>query len=366
MKQTFKLLMALAVIVTVSTSVVSCDKLLRTKEYPYSSSLVVTQTETRGQGHLFVSTIDLKGGTKAVSGGMMTTLPGESAVTAYNEIVLSASADVNFASSDDNVIKVKKIDARSASLIYKSDGEAFIRVFFAEPGDGIDIPYDSRNFIPVEAIRFWMSGYNCDIGDKEGWRFAPEKDKYNWFTTTEPFDTINTERAQLVWQEYLWTDEEGNKYYNEMYDATGRTLEKFTLWPLNASQVDGWNYVQNNPSFYLDNFDALVSERWKDKMTSAGWQWIQQLPNSKIIKTENNNLGVILNDYSFTEMEGLKGPATEIARARWPKMGGTYKLCPEDFYFYVEDIDGKEKYFCVRHTSYDDDWYVPTDTRTCR
>ena len=360
-------LATLAVMVMVSVSTVSCDKLTQifsgVKEYPYSSSLVVKQTETRGEGHVFESSIDLKGNTQNISGGLMTTVPGESAVTSLNEIILGTTVEVNFASSDPSVIQVKTIDSNHCSLIYKSDGEAFVRVFFSEPGDGIDIPYESKVYIPVEAIRFWMDGYNCDIGDKAGWRFAPAKGKYDWLTGTEPYDSINSERAQLIYQEFKGYDENGEKWYHEVYDATGRTLEKFTVWPINASQVDGWNYVQNNQSFFLVNIRTKKGDK-KDKsfweeMTCSEWNWVEQLEGSHF---ENNSL--VLNDYSFTQMEDLKGPATEIPRGYWNDLGGTWKTCPEDFYFYVTDVDGKEKYFCVRHTSYDGDWNGPSRTRT--
>ena len=360
-------LATLAVMVMVSVSTVSCDKLTQifsgVKEYPYSSSLVVKQTETRGEGHVFESSIDLKGNTQNISGGLMTTVPGESAVTSLNEIILGTTVEVNFASSDPSVIQVKTIDSNHCSLIYKSDGEAFVRVFFSEPGDGIDIPYESKVYIPVEAIRFWMDGYNCDIGDKAGWRFAPAKGKYDWLTGTEPYDSINSERAQLIYQEFKGYDENGEKWYHEVYDATGRTLEKFTVGPINASQVDGWNYVQNNQSFFLVNIRTKKGDK-KDKsfweeMTCSEWNWVEQLEGSHF---ENNSL--VLNDYSFTQMEDLKGPATEIPRGYWNDLGGTWKTCPEDFYFYVTDVDGKEKYFCVRHTSYDGDWNGPSRTRT--
>ena len=362
-----KSLATLAVMVMVSVSTVSCDKLTQifsgVKEYPYSSSLVVKQTETRGEGHVFESSIDLKGNTQNISGGLMTTVPGESAVTSLNEIILGTTVEVNFASSDPSVIQVKTIDSYHCSLVYKSDGEAFVRVFFSEPGDGIDIPYESKVCIPVEAIRFWMDGYNCDIGDKAGWRFAPEKGKYDWLTGTEPYDSINSERAQLIYREKNKYSPEGEDWYDEMYDATGRTLEKFTLWPLNASQVDGWNYVQNNGSFFNVNFPYNGYDEYKKKMTCADWKWIQQFPNFHTNKKDGRTV-ISYTDFSFTEMEGLKGPATEIARTYWEMFGGTWKYCPEDFYFYVTDVDGKEKYFCVRHTSYEGDWNGPENTLT--
>lgn len=360
-----KSLVPLAVIVLVSAGAVSCDKLTQifsgVKEYPYSSSLIIKQTETRGEGHVFESSIDLKGNTQNISGGLMTTVPGESAVTSFSNIELYATEDVNIVSSDPDVIQVKQTDSRHWSLVYKSDGEAFIRVFFAEPGDGIDIPYDSKVYIPVEAIRFWMGGYNCDIGDKAGWRFAPAKGKHDWLTGTEPYDTINSERAQLIYHEFMGYDENGEKWYEEMYDFTGRTLEKFTLWPLNASQVDGWNYEQKNRSFFMVNF-SNYEEKYKENMTCANWKWIQNLPDCNNPGRKAGDL--TLFDYPFTAMEGLKGPSSEIARGHWEENGGTWKICPEDFYFYVTDVDGKEKYFCVRHTSYDGDWNVPYPTRT--
>ena len=368
-----KSLATLAVMVMVSVSTVSCDKISQifsgVKEYPYSSSLVVKQTETRGEGHVFESSIDLKGNTQNISGGLMTTVPGESAVTSLNEIILGTTVEVNFASSDPSVIQVKTIDSNHCSLIYKSDGEAFVRIFFSEPGDGIDIPYESKVYIPVEAIRFWMGGYNCDIGDKAGWRFAPAKGKYDWLTGTEPFDTINSERAQLVYRERYKYSPEGEDWYEELYDATGRTLEKFTLWPLNASKVDGWNYVQNNPVFFRINYQyKFANDKYKElikeyypKMTCANWQWIEQLPNAHRTKKDDKYV-FLYSDYAFTLMEGLKGPATEFERTTttagmsWIYYGGTWKICPEYFYFYVTDVDGKEKYFCVRSTCYDNDW----------
>lgn len=366
-----KTFVTLAVMVMVSVGTVSCDKISQifsgVKEYPYSSSLIIKQTETRGEGHVFESSIDLKGNTQNISGGLMTTVPGESAVTSLSNIVLYATEDVNIVSSDPDVIQVKQTDSRHWSLVYKSDGEAFIRVFFAEPGDGIDIPYDSKVYIPVEAIRFWMGGYNCDIGDKAGWRFAPAKGKNDWLTGTEPYDTINSERAQLIYREKNKYSPEGEDWYDEMYDVTGRTLEKFTLWPLNASQVDGWNYIQNNESFFFVNFHKSYIEKYKQNLTCANWQWVE--PTSKTYYTNSNGepfyssiKKIKRENYSFTEMEGLKGPATEIPRTYWEKYGGTWKYCPENFYFYVTDIDGKEKYFCVRHTSYDKDWNIATPT----
>ena len=291
----------------------------------------------------------------------MTTVPGESTVTSLSNIELYATEDVNIVSSDPDVIQVKQTDSRHWSLVYKSDGEAFVRVFFSEPGDGIDIPYESKVYIPVEAIRFWMDGYNCDIGDRAGWRFAPAKGKYDWLTGTEPYDTINSERAQLIYQEFKGYDENGEKWYEEMYDFTGRTLEKFTLWPLNASQIDGWNYEQKNRSFFMVNF-SNYEEKYKENMTCADWKWIQNLPDCNNPGRKAGDL--TLFDYPFTAMEGLKGPSSEIARGHWEENGGTWKICPEDFYFYVTDVDGKEKYFCVRHTSYDGDRNVPYPTRT--
>lgn len=363
MKHFFKTIATLAIMVMVSVGTVSCDKISQifsgVKEYPYSSSLVVKQTETRGEGHVFESSIDLKGNTQNISGGLMTTVPGESAVTSLNEIILGTTVEVNFASSDPSVIQVKTIDSYHCSLVYKSDGEAFVRVFFSEPGDGIDIPYESKNYIPVEAIRFWMGGYNCDIGDKAGWRFAPAKGKYDWLTGTEPYDSINTERAKLIYSD--------NK--EEMYDFTGRTLEKFTLWPLNASQIDGWNYIQNNRSFFYVNFNKKNTDKYKQYLTCANWEWVEPTSKTYVHDSEGNPvysniLTIKRNNYSFTEMEGLKGPATEIPRKYWEDYGGTWKCCPEDFYFYVTDVDGKQKYFCVRHTSYYGDWNIASPTVT--
>ena len=96
-----------------------------------------------------------------------------------------------------------------------------------------------------------------------------------------------------------------------------------------------------------------------NKMTCANWKWIHQLEQ---YHKENNN--ILCSSYSFTEMEGLKGPAAEISRRYWEELGGTWKICPEDFFFYITDVDGKEKYFCVRHTSYDGDWNGAANTPT--